>query len=178
MSKRRLGWILSLVPVVVVVLAASVNVLVQSSGDIEWTTYGGDLASTRYSPADQIDASNFGDLEIAWRLTTHNFGPTPEYNFQSTPLMVGGVIYTTAGTRRAVLAADATTGELLWIASSRRGRPWRRRTASTFRSRTGLPRRWRLGTDPLCHSWLHADLSRCRPLDSRRRVLATRASST
>ena len=127
MSKRRLGSILSLVLslvpvlvpvlglVVVLVLAASVKVLVQSSGDIEWTTYGGDLASTRYSPADQIDASNFGDLEIAWRLTTHNFGPTPEYNFQSTPLMVGGVIYTTAGTRRAVLAADATTGELLWM---------------------------------------------------------------
>ena len=33
----------------------------------EWPTYGGDLASSKYSPLDQIDASNFGDLEIAWR---------------------------------------------------------------------------------------------------------------
>lgn len=33
----------------------------------EWRTYGGDLGSTKYSPLDQIDASNFADLEIAWR---------------------------------------------------------------------------------------------------------------
>ena len=44
-----------------------------------------------------------------------NFGPNPEYNFQSTPLMVDGVIYSTAGSRRAVVAADAGTGELLWM---------------------------------------------------------------
>lgn len=109
MSKRRVGLILCLVCV------TSVPALSQPSGDVEWTTYGGDLANTRYSPADQIDASNFGDLEIAWRLKTHNLGPTPEYNFQSTPLMVGGVIYTTAGSRRTVVAADAATGELLWM---------------------------------------------------------------
>ena len=33
----------------------------------EWPTYGGDLGSTKYSPLDQIDRHNFGDLEIAWR---------------------------------------------------------------------------------------------------------------
>ena len=81
----------------------------------EWPTYGGDLASTRYSPLDQINAENFNELEVAWRLKTDNFGPRPEYNLESTPLMVGGVIYTTAGTRRAVVAADAATGELLWM---------------------------------------------------------------
>jgi quinoprotein glucose dehydrogenase len=83
--------------------------------DIEWRTYGGDLASTRYSPADQIDAANFNDLELAWSLRTDNFGPEPEFNLQSTPLMVGGVLYSTVGTRRSVIAADAATGELLWI---------------------------------------------------------------
>jgi len=66
--------------------------------DIEWRTYGGDLASTRYSPADQIDAANFNDLELAWSLRTDNFGPEPEFNLQSTPLMVGGVLYSTVGT--------------------------------------------------------------------------------
>ena len=33
----------------------------------EWPTYGGDLGSTKYSPLDQIDTTNFSDLEIAWR---------------------------------------------------------------------------------------------------------------
>lgn len=33
----------------------------------EWPSYGGDAGSTKYSPLDEIDASNFGDLEIAWR---------------------------------------------------------------------------------------------------------------
>ena len=81
----------------------------------EWRHYAGDLASTRYSPLDQIDGGNFDDLELAWRLKTDNFGPRPEYNFESTPLMVGGVVFTTVGTRRAVVAVDAGTGEYLWM---------------------------------------------------------------
>ena len=83
--------------------------------DGEWSTYGGDLANTKYAPLSQIDADNFDDLEIAWRFKTDALGPTPEYNLQATPLMVGGVIYTTAGTRRAVVALDAGTGEMLWM---------------------------------------------------------------
>jgi quinoprotein glucose dehydrogenase len=81
----------------------------------EWRTYGADLASTRYAPLDQITRENFGTLEVAWRFKTDNLGPRPEFNFQSTPLMVGGVLYTTAGSRRAVVALDAATGEMLWI---------------------------------------------------------------
>src|SRR5258705_13806837 len=69
----------------------------------EWTTYGGDLASTRYSPLDQITKENFNKLEIAWRFKTDSMGPRPEFNFQATPLMVDGMVYTTAGTRRAVV---------------------------------------------------------------------------
>lgn len=80
----------------------------------EWPSYGGDLGHTRYSSLDQIDASNFSELELAWTFKTDNFGPSPEYRFQSTPLMVGGVLYTTAGSRRAVVALDAATGEILW----------------------------------------------------------------
>jgi len=87
----------------------------------EWRTYGGDLASTRYAALDQIDAGNFEDLEVAWRFKTDALGPRPEFNLQSTPLMVGGVVYTTAGTRRAVVALDAGTGEMLWMHSEREG---------------------------------------------------------
>lgn len=81
----------------------------------DWTTYGGDLASRRYRPFDQIDRDNFKDLEVAWRFKTDGLGPRPEFNFQATPLMVNGVIYTAAGSRRAVVALDATTGEMLWM---------------------------------------------------------------
>jgi quinoprotein glucose dehydrogenase len=88
----------------------------------EWRTYGADLWSTRYKPFDQINKDNFNDLEVAWRFKTDNLGPRPEFNFQSTPLMVGGWIYTTAGTRRAVVALDAATGEMKWMHSEDEGK--------------------------------------------------------
>ena len=83
--------------------------------DTNWPTYGADLKSTRYMPLDQINAANFNSLEIAWRLKTDSFGARPEFNFQTTPLVVNGVLYTTAGTRRAVVALDAETGEMHWV---------------------------------------------------------------
>jgi quinoprotein glucose dehydrogenase len=81
----------------------------------EWPTYGGDLGNTRYSPLAQIDAANFNKLRIAWTFRTDNLGPSPEYKFESTPLVVKGVLYTTAGSRRAVVALDPGTGEMLWM---------------------------------------------------------------
>ena len=87
----------------------------------EWTTYGGDLANTRYAPLDQINAGNFNKLEVAWRFKTENFGPRPEQNFEGTPLMARGVLYSTAGTRRAIVAVDAATGELIWSHAEREG---------------------------------------------------------
>ena len=99
----------------VVVAGMSSMVAAQGTQDGEWPSYGGDIANTRYSPLDQINADNFSDLEVAWRFKTHNFGPNPEFNFQSTPLMIDGVIYSTVGSRRSVVALDAGTGELLWM---------------------------------------------------------------
>jgi quinoprotein glucose dehydrogenase len=104
-----------------IALTVSVSPLVgQSGGGIaagEWLTYGGDLASRRYSPLAQIDASNFGKLQVAWRFKTDNLGPRPEFQFQGTPLMAKGTLYFTAGTRRAAVAVDAGTGELKWMHS-------------------------------------------------------------
>ncbi len=88
----------------------------------EWPTYGADLASTRYSPLDQINKDNFNKLEVAWRFKTDALGPRPEFQLQSTPLMVDGVVYSTAGTRRAVVALDAGTGELMWVHSENEGK--------------------------------------------------------
>ena len=87
----------------------------------EWPQYTADLKGTKYSPLDQINASNFTKLQIAWSFKTDNLGPRPEYKLEGTPLMVGGVLYATAGTRRSVVALDATTGELIWAHSMREG---------------------------------------------------------
>ena len=93
----------------------------QGAKNGEWLTYGGDLGSTRYSPLDQINAANFNKLEVAWRFKTDNLGPRIENNLESTPLMAKGVLYSVAGTRRAVVALDAATGELLWTHSENEG---------------------------------------------------------
>ncbi len=88
----------------------------------EWPTYSGDLAATRYSPLDQINATNFNKLQLAFRFKTENLGPRPEFQFQGTPLMVNGRLFTTAGTRRAAVALDAATGEMLWMHSLNEGK--------------------------------------------------------
>jgi glucose dehydrogenase len=93
-----------------------------STKDGEWPNYAGDIRGTRYSPLAQIDASNFNKLQVAWSFKTDNFGPYPEWKLEGTPLMVKGVLYTTAGTRRAVIALDAKTGELIWSHSLREGK--------------------------------------------------------
>jgi quinoprotein glucose dehydrogenase len=118
---RRYGTVLALVPVLTLIVTAPRLMGQKSSGDPqpstrngEWPHYTGDLRGSRYSPLDQINASNFSKLEMAWRFKPDNFGPGPEFNLEGTPLMIGGVLYTTAGTRRAVVALDAATGELLW----------------------------------------------------------------
>jgi quinoprotein glucose dehydrogenase len=89
--------------------------------DVEWPTYGADLANSRYRPLDQINASNFSKLEVAWRFKTDSIGNRPEFKLEGTPLMVGGVVYTTAGSRRAAIALDAATGELLWVHGEHEG---------------------------------------------------------
>src|SRR5438552_10252118 len=88
----------------------------------EWPAYAADIRGSRYSPLDQINASNFKKLEVAWRFKTDALGPRPEYKLEGTPLMVKGVVYATAGTRRSVVALDAKTGELIWAHSYREGR--------------------------------------------------------
>ena len=80
----------------------------------EWRYQSADAWGTRYSPVNQIDASNFEDLEVAWTFQSDNYGPAQDYQFKSTPTYVDGVLYTVAGTRRTVVAMDPGTGEILW----------------------------------------------------------------
>src|SRR6188768_273636 len=87
----------------------------------EWPYYTADLKGSRFKPLDQINASNFSKLEVAWRFKTDNIGNRPEYKLEGTPLAVDGVVYATAGSRRAVVALDAVTGELLWVHGEKEG---------------------------------------------------------
>jgi len=87
----------------------------QGAANGEWRYYGGDAGNSKYSPLDQINAKNVKELEIVWRWKADNFGPTPDYNWEVTPLMIGGVLYFTAGSRRDVVAVDAATGETRWM---------------------------------------------------------------
>jgi len=118
------------VSVVVLLCAAVLYVTIGLSGQSanqpntkngEWPYYTADLKGTKYSPLDQINASNFNDLEVAWRFKTDNLGTRPEYKLEGTPLMVKGILYATGGTRRAVVALRAETGELLWTHSEFEG---------------------------------------------------------
>jgi quinoprotein glucose dehydrogenase len=94
---------------------------IPSTKNGEWTHYTADVRGSKYSPLDQITAANFNKLEVAWRFKTDSLGPRPEYKLEGTPLMIKGVLYTTAGTRRSVVALDAKSGELMWAYSLREG---------------------------------------------------------
>ncbi|MEO8137843.1 MAG: PQQ-binding-like beta-propeller repeat protein, partial [Betaproteobacteria bacterium] len=96
--------------------------VVTSGPTTTWTTYGGNLASQRYSPLEQISKDNFNSLEIAWRFKTDSLGPRPDSLYSATPLLVDRTLYTTAGTRRAAIALDAVTGEMLWMHAEDEGR--------------------------------------------------------
>jgi len=44
----------------------------------EWPMYTADLRGSKYSPLDQVNATNFSKMEVAWRFKTDNLGPRPE----------------------------------------------------------------------------------------------------
>src|SRR5438132_12611555 len=120
MMSRR---IYRLVPAVTVVFAGLLTLTIAlsrpqsgsqpSTKNGEWPYYTADLKGTKYSPLDQINASNFNRLDVAWRFKTDNLGTRPEFKLEGTPLMIKGVLYATAGTRRSVIARDGKTGELI-----------------------------------------------------------------
>jgi glucose dehydrogenase len=103
------------------ILASALAPALADPADVEWTTYTGNWDGSRYKPLDQINASNFNNLEVVWRFKTDHIGNRPEFKLEGTPLEVGGVIYTTAGSRRGAIALDAVTGELLWVHGEHEG---------------------------------------------------------
>ena len=73
-----------------------------------WPVHGGAYNNQRFSVLDQVNRENVHQLVPVWVYQT---GVTE--SFQTTPIVVGNVMYLTTAESR-VIALDATTGELLW----------------------------------------------------------------
>jgi glucose dehydrogenase len=86
-----------------------------------WQTLNGDVEATRYSPLEQITAENAANLQTAWRFNMDNFGPTTEGSNVTTPVMVNGTLFTTAGVTRDIVALDPATGQMLWLWRAQEG---------------------------------------------------------
>lgn len=91
------------------------EVVAQGGPTVEWLHHRGNAGSQNYADIDLINRDNVGKLEVAWRWRSDNFGPVSWPNLETTPLMANGVLYATAGIRRAVVAIDAESGETLWM---------------------------------------------------------------
>jgi quinoprotein glucose dehydrogenase len=87
----------------------------QGGSPAEWRVYGGDAGSTRYSPLDQINRDNIKNMRVAWVWKSDSLLPNAQPTSETTPITVNGVLYFTMDQRRYVIAANAGTGETLWI---------------------------------------------------------------
>lgn len=103
----------------------------QGAPDGQWPHYGADAGATKYSALSQIDASNVGDLTIAWTWDSPDNALAAEnrrlfpFFYEATPLYVGGVLYTTSSLGF-VIAINPATGEENWkfdTKSYEHGRP-------------------------------------------------------
>jgi len=115
--------VLHLVPALALVAVGAVWIAPRATGqgagmpstkNGDWPVFTAQLNGCKCSPLDQINASNFSKLEVAWRLKTDNFGPRPENKLEGTPLEVHGTVYATAGSHKSAVAIDAKTGEVKW----------------------------------------------------------------
>src|SRR6266403_5172939 len=123
----------------------------------EWPAYGGTYAATRYSPLTQIERTNAKDLHVAWRWKSPDqaikdgnpkIGPTRAN--ESTPLMVGGTLYTSTSLSQ-VAAIDAATGQTKWVFD---------------------PAAWKLGM-PTNNGWLHRGVAYWRDGEDERVIMLT-----
>lgn len=83
----------------------------------QWTSYGGDPGASRYSRLDQINRANVATLKVAWTYHTGDISDgtstVVRSAFETTPLMIDGVLYLTTPFSR-VIALEAETGRELW----------------------------------------------------------------
>ena len=90
----------------------------------EWRYWGGDAWGTRYSSLDQINATNFDSLTVAWQWNSGAFG-ADEY-YRATPIYANGQLFTVATTRRVAMALDPSSGETKWMWRLDEGIRWQK----------------------------------------------------
>lgn len=104
--------------------AFQASTIVRGNAPGEWRYWGADAWSSRYSPLDQINASNFSQLEMAWQWNAGAFG-ADEY-YRTTPLYANGRLFTVATTRRVAMAIEPSSGETLWMWRLDEGIRWQK----------------------------------------------------
>ena len=98
--------------------------LVRGNAPGEWRYWGADAWSTRYSPLDQINSTNFDSLRVAWTWEAGQYGDDEYY--RTTPLYANGRLLTVATTRRKAFAIDPATGKTLWQWGMDEGIRWQK----------------------------------------------------
>ena len=105
---QRLAWLTGLLGLVAIIalpsLGARQQTLVRGNAPGEWRYWGADAWSTRYSPLDQINATNFNSLQVAWKWNAATDGEDEYY--RTTPLYANGRLFTVATTHRYAYAID------------------------------------------------------------------------
>ncbi len=105
-------------------VSAQQQQLVRGNAPGEWRYWGADAWSTRYSPLDQINASNFSTLQVAWKWNAAVDGEDEYY--RTTPLYARGRIFTVATTHRYAYAIDPEKGTTLWSYKLDEGIRWQK----------------------------------------------------
>ena len=126
-QSTRVAWLsgaLALVAILVFPSLGAQQQLVRGNAPGEWRYWGADAWSTRYSPLDQINATNFDNLQVAWQWNAAVDG-ADEY-YRTTPLYANGRLFTVATTRRYAYAIDPATGKTLWMWRLEEGIRWQK----------------------------------------------------
>jgi quinoprotein glucose dehydrogenase len=95
-------------------LVALAGNLAQAAPRTDWPNYGNDRGAMRYSPLTQITPANVTSLKVAWNYHMKPADATRVATSETTPLVVGNIMYLGSPYGR-IVALDATTGKELWV---------------------------------------------------------------
>ena len=170
LRRRTLGLCCTVALGLVLVVPALPGAQERGNPEGEWRYQSGDAWGTRYSSLDQIDASNFGDLEVQWIWRGDNFSPHPLYLSRSTPSYIDGVLYTVAGYRRTVAAIDPATGETLWIYREPNTKRWEESMRASYGKGVAYTEVDGRGVIYVIHAGVLSPCARCKNREAPRRL--------
>jgi quinoprotein glucose dehydrogenase len=113
MSPKLFVCFLSLLSWCLAFTACSKQEAGSALNNVEWRAYNGDLGRTKYSNLDQVNTSNVGELELAWRFRVNDFVPGGRSVIQFNPIMVDGMLYLATPGQK-IVAVDPASGAKIW----------------------------------------------------------------